>query len=574
MTDRWLNYVLAVVVVLGLAGVTIHERPRLAEERARFLDQEVRRADDLPPAEVQARDPLELRRRQVDPDEAAPSEHLHDHGVSASHPAAVTVGLEVLDGGGNAIDAAVAVAYALGVVEPFGSGIGGGGMAVIHRPDGDPVAYDYRETAPASGEVPASNIGVPGFVLGMERLHDRYGTIELSDLIEPAARLAEDGVEVDGPLNGRLRGAAHRMPIHLVPGLFPNGTPIAPGQLLRQPEYAEALRMIQRDGADAVYRGALGEQIVDAVSGIEREDLQAYEVLEVQPAIGHFAGHDIVSGGPPTSGASLVQSLQISEQLGVTELDPASAEGHHAIAQSWRIALSDRTLFVADPSLVDVPLDRLLDRDYTDRLAALIPADGFVAVEADDPALSFETDTTHVVVVDRQGTMVSMTNTLSNFFGSGLPVSGFFLNDQLKNFSADEDSVNAPAPGKRPRSFVAPTIVARDGRPVLGIGSPGGRRIPMMIAQVIIRWAGHGQDLATATAAPRFHLEGQRLEVEEPLDAGVVDELARRGYQVTTDVPTTEYYGGMQALLIDHDAGTLTGIADERRAGAWDAASR
>jgi gamma-glutamyltranspeptidase / glutathione hydrolase len=197
--------------------------------------------------------------------------------------------------------------------------------------------------------------------------------------------------------------------------------------------------------------------------------------------------------------------------------------------------------------------------------------DGFVPIDEDGEQASLETDTTHVVVVDRDGTMVSMTNTLSNFFGSGLPVSGFFLNDQLKNFSAEPDSINFPAPLKRPRSFITPTIVLEDGKPVLGIGTPGGRRIPNIMAQVLVRWAAHGEGLEDAVLAPRFHLERQTLEVEESPGNGVAGELTSRGYEVTTFVPTTEYYGGVQALIVDWDARTIDGVEDTRREGTWDA---
>jgi gamma-glutamyltranspeptidase/glutathione hydrolase len=605
MTDRWLNYVLTVVVIVGMVAVTLHQRPRLAEERAEFLDQQVAAGTSAAPDGPAERDPLELRQRTrdevdepeaPDPDEGEDEdddaaaddedpvdvevvddtpEPLGDAGVTASHPDAVAVGMQVLEAGGNAVDAAVAVAYALGVAEPFGSGPGGGGALVLLEPGGEPVAYDYRETAPASGELPASNIGVPGFVAGMEEIHERYGTIELPDLIEPAARLAEDGVEVSEYLHERIQGAGHRLPIHLVPELFPSGQAIGPGETLRQPAYAQALRTIQQGGAAGFYEGELGAAIVDEVNGLEPEDLADYEVVEVEPASGRFAGFDVLGAGAPTSSPTVVQLLQVAEALGVDELDLTSADGHHRLAQAWRQALSDRTQYLGDPVVEDVPLDDLLGDERIATLADRVDDDGFSPVEMEDEVLgSIETDTTHVVVVDEDGVMVSMTNTLSNFFGSGLPVSGFFLNDQLKNFSTDPDSVNEVAPGKRPRSFIAPMIVARDGDPVLGIGSPGGRRIPMMTAQVLVRWAAQGEDLEAATAAARFHLEGQRLELEQDVDAGVRDDLVGRGYEVTTDVPTTEYFGGMQALLVDRDEGRVTGVADDRRIGVWDALSR
>ncbi len=577
MTDRWLNYVLAVVVVIGLVVVARYERPRLAEERAEYLDQEVAVGrDDAPP--VEDRDPLELREApgNGDPVTAAEPEiePLGAHGVSASHPLAVEVGMEVLSAGGNAVDAAIAVSYALSVVEPFGSGVGGGGAMLLQEPGEAPLAYDYRETAPLSGDRPANNIGVPGFAAGMEHMHRAHGSIALEDLIEPAARYAEDGFEVDPYLHERARDAAFRMPIHLLPGLFPGGAVVQPGETLRQLDYAEVLRMIQTEGAEVVYGGEIGQRIADEVSGISIEDLEAYEVAEVQPAIGEFAGYDVISGAPPISGTALVQTLQIAEQRGIDELDLDSADGMHTMAQAYRLAQRDRRMNVGDPTIEDVPLDRIVDRQRTDQLAARIPPDGFVELpDEEEVRFATETDTTHVVVVDDDGTMVSLTNTLSNFFGSGLSVSGIFLNDQLKNFSPDPESINAVAPGKRPRSFITPTILAEDDHGVLGIGSAGGRRIPFVTAQVIARWANNGQDIEAAVSTGRYHLEVRDLEVEDSLPDGVESELASRGYEITYTVPTTEYFGGMQALVVDREAGTVDGVADERRAGSWASSS-
>lgn len=589
MTQRWINYVLGAVVIVGIIVVNIYERPRLAEERADFLGQQMAQPDETPAEPPAERDELELRPREQaepepDPEPEPPSDdpelepedspELGDYGVTASHPEAVQVGMDVLDAGGNAVDSAISVAYALGVVEPFGSGLGGGGTMLIHEPDGTAVAYDYRETAPQSGVRPNSNIGVPGFVAGMEVIHDAHGTIEKPDLIEPAARFAEDGVTVTEYLHERLSDASYRMPVHLSPELFPNGEPIEPDQILHQPAYGQALRQIQEEGQAAFYEGGLGQQIVDAVSGLEMDDFAAYEVLELEPTVGTFAGYEVISGAAPASGQALIQTLQIAEAAGINDIELGTTEAYHTIAQAWRASMSDRNEFVGDPSHEDVPVDQLLSTEHAESIAAQIPADDFLNVAEVDSALSTETDTTHVVVVDSEGRMVSMTNTLSNFFGSGLPVSGFFLNDQLKNFAGDPESVNATAPGKRPRSFVTPTIVASDGDAVLGIGSPGGRRIPMVTAQVLIGWAGQGHDLDTATEAARFHLEGNEMQVEQALETEVFNELTARGYVITEDMPTTEYFGGMQALLVDHDAGQISGVADARRDGAWESASQ
>jgi gamma-glutamyltranspeptidase / glutathione hydrolase len=579
MTDRWLNYVLSVVVTFGLIGVAIYNQPRDRQERAEFLDQELLEIDDEPPEDVE-RDAIELRQREdlvaADDEPGAEAqeeeeERLGSFGVSASHPAAVDVGMQVLEAGGNAVDAAVAVAFTLGVAEPFGSGIGGGGAMLVQAPDAEPRYFDYREIAPTSGEPPTSDIGVPGFVAGMAYVNDELGSVELAELIEFAARIAEDGFTVDDYLHERTRDAGHRMPIHLLPRLFPDGQALPAGETLRQPEYAEALRLIQAEGPEVMYEGQLAEAIVAAVSGLEMEDFAAYEVVEVEPSRGTFAGYEILSGGAPVAGPAVIQLLQIAEALGVADLDLQEADGFHAMAQAWRLANADRVENIGDPTIDDVDLDQLLSPTRSAQLAEAIPADGFVPIDEDDEQASLETDTTHVVVVDRDGTMVSMTNTLSNFYGSGLPVSGFFLNDQLKNFSAEPDSINFPAPLKRPRSFITPTIVLQDDKPVLGIGTPGGRRIPNIMAQVLVRWAAHGEGLEDAVLAPRFHLERRSLEVEESPGNGVVGELTSRGYEVTTFVPTTEYYGGVQALIVDWDSRTIDGVEDTRREGTWDA---
>ncbi len=584
MTDRWINVVLSIVVVLGLIGVALYEQPRRAEERAELLGQEVVEVDDGAPASGERRDPLEGLTGSVEDAAEGVAEEgltqdgvgLGEHGVTASHPLAVDVGMGVLAAGGNAVDAAIAVSYALGVTEPFGSGIGGGGAMLVHEPGTDPISYDYREVAPQSGELPSSDIGVPGFVAGMEHIHERHGSMDLRELIEPAVVLAEDGFEVGEYLNARLQAAAHRLPINLAPRFFPDGAAIAVGETLVQPEYGEALRRIKDEGAAAFYEGGLGERITEEVSGLDMDDFAAYEVLEVEPAIGSFAGLDIIGGGPPVSGPTLVQFLHIAEALGVADLDPDSAEYHHALAQSYRLAIADRVEYISDPSQEDVPLGGLLDPTYAEQLAQIVPEDGFVPREqADDEAeLGPESDTTHFVVVDDEGTMVSATNTLGNFFGSGLIVDGYFLNDQFRNFSRDPESINAPAPGKRPRSFITPVIVAADDKPMLGIGSPGGRRIPMIVGQVLIRWAAHGQDLTTAAEVPRIHLEGRELFFEADPPGDVADTLAGYGYEIVTEEPVTEFYGGVQALRVDHDEAVITGFADERRAGTWASTSQ
>ncbi len=560
MTDRWINVVLGVIVVLGLIGVAVYERPRAAAERAELLGEDVLTVDG---------DLSDGSRGTQRAGATEPGDPIGDgpFGVTASAPLAADVGVEVLERGGNAVDAAVAMSYALGVVEPFGSGIGGGGVMLVYEPGAEPVSYDYREVAPASGGLPTSNIGVPGFVAGMAHVHERHGSLDMASLIDPAISYAEGGFEVDPYLTERLESAAHRLPINRLPRLFPRGGAIQAGEVLTQPEYAEALVRIAEDGPATMHGGPLGDLVAEAVSGLEPRDLAEYEVVETPVAVGSFAGYDLVSGGPPVSGPTLVAMLQIAEELGVADLEVDSADYHHAVAQAFRAADADRTARIGDPSFENVDLEALLDPSYAAERAAEIPERGFLEVPEEPSFVAPETDTTHVVVVDGEGMMVSTTNTLSNFFGSGLPVSGFFLNDQLKNFSGDPASINAPAPGKRPRSFITPTILARDGQPLLGIGSPGGRRIPSTMAQVLLRWALHDEDLDDAVEAPRFHLEARELHVEDTLPRAVASDLRSRGYEILDDIPVTEYYGAIQALSVDPESGDLRGVADERRGG-------
>ncbi|QBI18232.1 gamma-glutamyltransferase [Egibacter rhizosphaerae] len=577
MTNRWINVVLGVVVVAGLIGVAIYEQPRRAEERAELLGEEVdvvegeidADLEPVRPSDEEAGDGVD----EGDGEEDAPAETTSSgdttYGVSAGHPLAVDVGMDVLEDGGNAMDAAVAASYALGVVEPFGSGLGGGGALVRHEPGEEPQAYDYREIAPQSGEIPASDIGVPGFAAGMAHVHEAHGTGDLERLIEPAIALAEQGIEVDDYLAQRLEDAAPRLPINRLPRMFPEGEPLESGDALVQPEHAEALQRVRDEGPEAIHGGEIGERVAEEVSGLELGDFEPYEVEEVPVARGSFAGYEVLAGGPPVSGPPLVQQLQISEALGVEDLDPEGAAYHHAVAQAWRSAEEDRTVFVSDPAFEDVPLEELLDTEYTDEKAAAIPDDGFVEVDEETGTTSPESETTHLVVVDPDGTMVSVTNTLSNFFGSGLQVEGFFLNDQLKNFSRDPESINSVEPGKRPRSFITPVIVADGDEPLLGLGSPGGRRIPSMLAQVLIRWAHHDETLAEATEAPRFHLEGRELEMEESPSGDLEDGLVSRGYEIVDDVPFTEYFGAVQALSRDPGTGDVSGVADDRRTGSW-----
>jgi gamma-glutamyltranspeptidase / glutathione hydrolase len=494
------------------------------------------------------------------------------YGVNAGHPAAVDAGMAVLDRGGNAVDAAIAAAYAVGVAEPFGSGIGGGGAALVVAFDEEAITYDYRDVVNASGTIPASDIGIPGFVAGMEALHAEYGTIDLAELIDPAIRVAEDGVEAYQMLADQLRFAADRLPVADLPHLYPGGRPLQVGDLMVQTELAETLRTIAAGGSAEFYRGEISERLA-SVDGIDLPSLASYEVKLRAPVAGTFGGYEVLSAPPPLAGATLVQMLQIAEAMGAAEHEPGSPEFVHALAMGWRAANHYRTWELADPDFVDVPTDKLTDADLNTALAAQIPADGLLELPSDGPLDAAGGETTHLTVVDADGTMVAMTNTLTNIWGSGRYELGFMLNDQLGIFGGQH--ANQPAePGKRAVSSTVPTIVLdTEGRPVLGLGSPGGSRIPAAVANVVTRWALHGETLVDAVAAPRFHLNGRVLHLEEPT-TGLVDALRAYGYDDVGGPPFSYYFGSVQALEVDYDAGEVRGTADHRRAADWRAGDR
>jgi gamma-glutamyltranspeptidase / glutathione hydrolase len=504
---------------------------------------------------------------------APPAHPVPYYGVNAAHPAAVEAGMTVLAAGGNAVDAAIATAYAAGVAEPFGSGIGGGGAALVVEQGGEPVAYDYRDVVNRSGQIPASEIGVPGFVAGMEALHADYGTLDRADLVAPAIAVAEDGVETYEMLAHQVNLHARRMPQDRLPHFFPGGRPLQVGERLVQPELADTLRVIADGGAAAFYEGALAEALAAAVEGVDGASLAAYDVRRREPVAGPFGDYTVVSAPPPLAGATLVQMLQVAEALGLAEHEPGSAAFVHALAMGWRVANHFRTWQLADPDFVEVATDELVDATVNAVLAAGIPADAIL--EGDPGELADAAgagETTHLTVVDADGMMVSMTNTLTSLFGSGQYALGFFLNDSLGIFGGQVRN-QPPEPGKRAVSSTVPTIVLDGhGRPVLGLGSPGGSRIPNAVAGVLARWALHDMPLAEAVEAPRFHLHRSELHLEDE-QPDVADSLRGRGYKVSGP-PFSYYFGSVQALEIDYDTGALVGAADPRRAAAWRAEQR
>ncbi|HWL24641.1 MAG TPA: gamma-glutamyltransferase [Ureibacillus sp.] len=492
------------------------------------------------------------------------------YGVSSSNPIAVQVGMEVLENGGNAVDAAIAVSYTLGVVEPYGSGIGGGGGMLIlpGDPDKEPAFFDYRETSPASDN-DRGKVGIPGFVKGMEVIHKQYGQKEIADLIAPSIELADEGFEVGRPLSERLAGAAYRMPVNDLPNFYPEGSAIQEGEELKQPELAETLQLIQEEGSDAFYQGQIAKKIVSEVPGIKESDLKSYSVKEREPVYGEFSGYEVISAPPPFSGITLIQSLQMAEMLNIEKTADNVTDFTHLIGEISKRANHDRLKNIGDPAFYKVNVDELTEKDYSKSLSQDISLEELsnqYRLEGED-AEEEHISTTHFVVTDKEGTMVSVTNTLSNFFGTGKNVDGFFLNNNLENFNKKSSSPNYYEPGKISRTFTAPTILRSEDE-IIGIGTPGGSRIPMMLTEVLVRHLKFNEPLQDAIETPRFSVENDHIYTEIQYPVSVQNELNDIGYDVEMN-SSPLYYGGIQAIVIDKSENIISGGADPRREGTW-----
>lgn len=479
-------------------------------------------------------------------------------GVSAAHPLAVQTGERILKKGGNAVDAAIAMSFVLGVVEPYGSGLGGGGVMLIHSTDTPPVFYDYRETAPLSGEISEAKVGVPGFVRGMETLFRDHAVLSWQALLEPAIAAAYDGFEAHSVLCDRLGKMSHLdRSAHSL--FYSANRPVPLGTVIRQQTLAETLQSISRYGSEWFYEGPVARRIVERVKGMQRSDLQQYRVLQREPVVKDALGFRVVSAPPPLAGVTLLQALHRIESVRLDRYSDHSFAFIYGMSEILQRVHQDRKTTMGDPDFVDVDTNALLSEAYIERRLK----------ETSDEGDSFTdvNQTTHFTVVDKEGTMVSATNTISDFFGSGLYVDGFFLNNQMKNFTDAGPTLNDVQPGKRPQSHIAPAILCRGRRPVLTIGSSGGRRIPTMMSKVLLRLIKNDCPLHDAVCAPRFYARDNHLYLEENIDETIKEALRRKGYAVEV-YPERIFYGGIHGMMIT-EGGDMVGTADPRRGGTW-----
>src|SRR5699024_9527118 len=374
---------------------------------------------------------------------------LKQHGVAAAHPDAVEAGMQVLEDGGNAVDAAIATSFAISVVEPYASGIGGGGSTLLASPTMEPVGYDYREVVAEDGNIPDSGTGVPGMVEGMATLHEEHGSMEWAELLAPSIELADEGVEVTALLAQRFESDWAPASISGLGHFHSWGQPLSAGDTLVQEDLGQTLRTLAEEEPEDSYTGSIAKELTQ-VDGLDAQTLANYQTEEAPPASGPFSAYELVPAAPPLPRAGVVQPLQTAESLGAGDSAPGSADYIDHTSNAWQTANQSVSDHFGDPDFVDVPTDQLTDVEANANSAE--PASAQAALGEDSERAQIEAgNTTHVTVVDDSGLTVSMTNTLTSFWGGNESeyVGGFFLNDQLSRFEAIDTPSNQPEPGRK-----------------------------------------------------------------------------------------------------------------------------
>ena len=537
----------------------------------------------------------------VAPAEAASAAEAEHGMVVSAHRLASEVGVQILKAGGNAVDAAVAVGYALAVVDPCCGNIGGGGFMTIHLANGRETFINFRETAPAAASPtmyldvdgqPVDELsrygyraaGVPGTVMGMDRAAAEYGRLPRAALIAPAIALARDGFVLSRADTDILDGKADRFgkdPAAAKIFLRPDGNRFVPGDRLVQRDLAASLQVIAEQGPDGFYKGAIAAAVAKASSEhgdiLSAGDFADYTTTETVPVRCTYRAYLIVSAPPPSSGGTAIcEILNILEGYDIGQLGFRSARSVRLMVEAMRRGYSDRNTYLGDPAFVRNPLERLLSKDYAASLRADIETGRGASPAPRSPEEKAET--THYSVVDAEGNAVAVTYTINGFFGANVvaPGTGFFLNNEMDDFTVRpgvpnlyglvQGEPNAIAPGKRPLSSMAPTLVEKDGQVFLVLGSPGGSRIISAVLETIMNIVDYEMAPQAAVDAPRLHHQWRPGEVffeRSGLSSDVITQMTQSRYKLVEQPP----WGAVE--LIEIANGRLFGASDSRRpAGA------
>ncbi len=513
---------------------------------------------------------------------------------------ATQVGIDILKQGGNAIDAACAIGYALAVTLPKAGNIGGGGFMMVYLKESDTVvAVDYREKAPekstktmfwdADGNVDPNksrysglSVGVPGTVAGLEAVHKKYGRLSREAILKPAITLAKKGFKVSYELSDSLARAKTRLKKHdqTRQTFYPNGNPLVAGTIIKQPELAKTLSRILAHGESGFYEGKTAKNIVDYVQKqggiLSLSDLKSYRPVFRAPVEGRYKQSRIVSMPPPSSGGiAIIEALNILEETDIHLMMPNSADYIHTISNTLKYVYRDRALYLGDTDFVEVPSQRLMSKDYARRLAETITTDSILKVEdtgVSEPVIESD-ETTHYVVVDADGNAVSNTYTLNFSYGNGMvvPKAGFFLNNEMDDFSAKPGVPNAYglvgnkqneiAPHKRMLSSMSPTFVFKGKDLFLVTGSPGGSRIITTVLHQLLNTLEYNMGVAESVYQPRFHHQWKPQEIflEQGFSSDTVTTLQKRLFSIKT----TKSMGAAETIMIKN--GYLHGVADPRK---------
>jgi gamma-glutamyltranspeptidase/glutathione hydrolase len=563
----------------------------------------------------------------AEPFVAASTEPVHgQHGIVVSvHELASRAGVAIMQAGGNAVDAAVATGFALAVVHSPAGNIGGGGFMLVRMADGKTHFVDYREKAPAAAtadmyldklgnvvegasEYGYKSIGVPGSVAGMVYAEQKYGKLTLKQVMAPAIRLAREGYALSW-------GEARDMREDHYLGKFPesrrvfqrDGNYYQPGEIFRQPDLARTLERIAAK-PDDFYHGALARELAAAMQKggglITADDLAHYEVKEREPIRGSYRGYEVISAPPPSSGGTvLIESLNILEGYDLSKMGNRSAQSIHYTTEAFRRAFFDRAEFMGDPDFSKIPVAQLIDKKYGTAWRDSIDAthaspsqelkrpkifaelEEYAAAHPQPIARPESPHTTHYSVFDAEGNAVAVTTTINDWFGSRVTADGlgFLMNDEMDDFTAKtgvpnsdgliQGAANAIAPGKRPLSSMTPTIVVRDGKTVLVLGSPGSSKIITTVANVLMGVVDYGMNIQEAVNAPRFHNQWMpdMLNVEQWFSPDTVQVLQKMGYHVEIGLhdgsTAYPYWSDAECIAIDPKSSERLGASDGRNGG-------
>jgi gamma-glutamyltranspeptidase / glutathione hydrolase len=543
--------------------------------------------------------------------------------VVSVHELASQAGVEIMQAGGNAVDAAVATGFALAVVHPAAGNLGGGGFMLIRMADGKAHFVDYREKAPAAAkpdmyldaqgnviegasEIGYKSIGVPGSVAGMVYAEKKYGKLTLPQVMAPAIKLAREGYALTWGEASDFQGNTYLAKFPESRRIFQrDGNYYHPGDIFRQPDLARTLERIAAK-PDDFYHGAIARELAAAIQKgagiITAEDLAQYEVKEREPIRGTYRGYEILSAPPPSSGGTvLVEALNILEGYDLAKLGNRSSQSIHLTTEAFRRAFFDRAEFMGDPDFSKIPVAQLIDKKYAAAWRESIdPEHASVSKELKRPAIFNELEqyaathpqplgmhegphTTHYSVVDADGDAVAVTTTINAWFGSQVTADGlgFLLNDEMDDFSAKpgvpnadgliQGAANAIGPGKRPLSSMTPTIVVRNGKPFLVLGSPGSSKIITTVANVLMGVVDYGMNIQEAVNAPRFHNQWlpDVVNVEKWFSPDTITALQKMGHHVQIGLREEGggYWSDAECIEIDVKTGDRLGASDGRNNG-------